>query len=134
MGGPEMAPHTPRTLVAPRRSRGAPRSPTLVAPGEAVARLDPPTLVAPRRKPWRASTPRRSSRAGGTVALLDFARPQPRATPLRQRSTSATTAVGTVSQRTPGETLLARSIAMTAAPPAAAAHSTTVAATSSTRP
>src|SRR5947209_19253552 len=27
MGGPEMAPHTPQTLVAPRRSRGAPRHP-----------------------------------------------------------------------------------------------------------
>src|SRR2546422_1895677 len=26
MGGPEMAPQTPRALVAPRRSRGAPRS------------------------------------------------------------------------------------------------------------
>src|SRR5436189_269974 len=27
MGGPEMAPHTPQPLVAPRRSRGAPRPP-----------------------------------------------------------------------------------------------------------
>jgi len=25
VGGPDMAPHTPQTLVAPRRSRGAPR-------------------------------------------------------------------------------------------------------------
>jgi len=25
MGGPDMAPHTPHTLGAPRRSRGAPR-------------------------------------------------------------------------------------------------------------
>jgi hypothetical protein len=27
MGGPDMAPHTPQTLGAPRRSRGAPRTP-----------------------------------------------------------------------------------------------------------
>src|SRR2546429_7271725 len=34
MGGPEMAPQTPRSLVAPRGTRGAPRSParSLVAP------------------------------------------------------------------------------------------------------
>src|SRR6267378_7843215 len=32
MGGPEMAPHTLPALVAPRRSRGAPRPPALVAP------------------------------------------------------------------------------------------------------
>src|SRR5207237_1248702 len=36
VGGPDMAPHTPQTLVAPRGTRGAPRSPhtpqTLVAP------------------------------------------------------------------------------------------------------
>ena len=28
MGGPEMAPHTPHTLGAPRQSRGTPRYPT----------------------------------------------------------------------------------------------------------
>src|SRR5882672_10666207 len=38
MGGPEMAPHTPHTLGAPRRSRGTPRySDWLLAP---VALLD----------------------------------------------------------------------------------------------
>src|SRR2546427_5335205 len=49
MGGPEMAPHTPPTLVAPRRSRGAPRPPTLVAPRRSRGAPRPPTLVAPRR-------------------------------------------------------------------------------------
>src|SRR5438094_6588677 len=49
MGGPEMAPHTPqRSLVAPRRSRGAPRSPTLVAPRRSRGAPRPPTLGAPR--------------------------------------------------------------------------------------
>src|SRR2546426_12114096 len=43
MGGPEMAPHTPQTLVAPRRSRGAPRPPD--------ARRAP-------AQPWRASISR----------------------------------------------------------------------------
>src|SRR5216117_3973533 len=50
MGGHEMAPQTPQPLVAPRRSRGAPRPPNRSSrPGEAVARLDPQPLVAPRR-------------------------------------------------------------------------------------
>src|SRR3989442_8856819 len=75
MRGPEMAPQTPQPLVAPRRSRGAPRPPTRSGrPGEAVAPLDTPTGSArdagPRNgppdpptarrapaKPWRASTP-----------------------------------------------------------------------------
>src|SRR5438309_9991633 len=68
MGGPEMAPHTPRTLVAPRRSRGAPRSPTLVAPGEAVARLDPRTLVAPRRSRGAPRPPTSVARRGNRGA------------------------------------------------------------------
>src|SRR5439155_24178269 len=52
MGGPDMAPHTPQTLVAPRRSRGAPRSPNArKRPGEAVARLDPPNA---RKRPGKA--------------------------------------------------------------------------------
>src|SRR2546422_3286333 len=67
MGGPDMAPHTPRPLVAPRRSRGAPRPPT--------ARRAP-------AKPWRASTPARSSRPGEAVARLD---PQPLVAPRRSR-------------------------------------------------
>src|SRR2546425_4754350 len=67
MGGPEMAPHTPQPLVAPRRSRGAPRPPT--------ARRAP-------AKPWRASTPNRSSRPGEAVARLD---PQPLVAPRRSR-------------------------------------------------
>src|SRR5438093_10373469 len=57
MGGPDMAPHTPQTLVAPRRSRGAPRSPQRSeAPRQSVARLDPPNA---RKRPGKA------------VALLD---------------------------------------------------------------
>src|SRR6266446_7839676 len=63
MGGPEMAPHTPQrssrpgeavarldphTLVAPRRSRGAPRPATLVAPRRSRGAPRPPTLGAPR--------------------------------------------------------------------------------------
>src|SRR5437899_12352636 len=40
MGGPEMAPHTPQPLVAPRRSRGAPR---------------PPHARAAPAKPWHPS-------------------------------------------------------------------------------
>src|SRR5256885_5380249 len=67
MGGPEMAPHTPHPLVAPRRSRGAPRPPT--------ARRAPAT-------PWRASPPTRSSRPGEAVARLD---PHPLVAPRRSR-------------------------------------------------
>src|SRR5216117_4417390 len=100
MGGHEMAPQTPQPLVAPRRSRGAPRPPNRSSrPGEAVARLDPRALVAPRRsrgaprppharrapaKPWRASTPTRSSRAGEAVARLD---PHTLGAPRRSRGT-----------------------------------------------
>src|SRR5207247_1626159 len=58
MGGPEMAPHTPQPLLAPRRSRGAPRPPPAPpAPAEprpastptTPARLAPHPLVPPRR-------------------------------------------------------------------------------------
>src|SRR2546425_2509504 len=42
MGSPEMAPHTPQPLVAPRRSRGAPR---------------PPHARGPTAKPWHPSIP-----------------------------------------------------------------------------
>src|SRR5437879_3007354 len=42
MGGPEMAPHTPQPLVAPRRSRGAPR---------------PPHTRGATAKPWHPSIP-----------------------------------------------------------------------------
>src|SRR5207247_6894292 len=49
MGGPEMAPQTPQPLVAPRRSRGAPRPHTLVAPRRSRGAPRPHTLVAPRR-------------------------------------------------------------------------------------
>src|SRR3989442_15517146 len=42
MGGPEMAPHTPQPLVAPRRSRGAPR---------------PPHARGATAKPWHPSIP-----------------------------------------------------------------------------
>src|SRR5216110_3165447 len=69
MGGPEMAPHTPqRSLVAPRRSRGAPRPPTLVAPRRSRGAPRPPTLVAPRRsrgapRPPAFGAPRRSRAA-----------------------------------------------------------------------
>src|SRR5438445_10145854 len=43
MGGPEMAPHTPQTLGAPRRSRGTPRySDRLLA--SAVSQKFHPTL------------------------------------------------------------------------------------------
>src|SRR3989449_10450709 len=62
-----MAPHPPQPLVAPRRSRGAPRPPT--------ARRAPAT-------PWRASTPHRSSRPGEAVARLD---PRPLVAPRRSR-------------------------------------------------
>src|SRR5438309_11770265 len=85
MGGPEMAPQTPPTLVAPRLSRGAPRFPTLVAPRLSRGAPRFPTLVAPRlsrgaprfpdarrapAKPWRASISR-SGCPGGAVAPLD---------------------------------------------------------------
>src|SRR2546422_2029091 len=74
MGGPEMAPHTPPTLVAPRRSRGAPRPPTLVAPRRSRGAPRPPTLVAPRRsrgapRPPTLVAPRRSRGAPGGVRL-----------------------------------------------------------------
>jgi len=69
-GAPEMAPHTPRrssrpgepwrastpTLVAPRRSRGAPRPPTLVAPRRSRGALRPRRSSRPGEA-WRASTP-----------------------------------------------------------------------------
>src|SRR5437764_959653 len=52
MGGPEMAPQTPHSLVAPRETRGGPRSPacSLVAPRETrgAPRSPARSLVAPR--------------------------------------------------------------------------------------
>src|SRR6058998_3566175 len=65
MGGPEMAPQTPQPLVAPRRSRGAPRPHTLVAPRRSRGAPRPHTLVAPRRsrgapRPHTLVAPRRS--------------------------------------------------------------------------
>src|SRR5947208_10574345 len=62
-GGPDMAP-IPPTFGAPRRSRGAPRSPNVrSAPAQ----------------PWRSSIPQRSERPGAAMALLDFRRsPDPR--------------------------------------------------------
>src|SRR2546423_1493248 len=57
MGGPDMAPHTPPTLLPPRPSRGPPPSPPRSeAPRQSVARLDPPNA---RKRPGKA------------VALLD---------------------------------------------------------------
>src|SRR5437588_6043687 len=60
MGGPEMAPQTPHSLVAPRGTRGAPRSlaRSVVAPwGKPGARLDhwPARSSRPGENPWRAS-------------------------------------------------------------------------------
>src|SRR5207249_8343384 len=71
MGGPEMAPQTPQPLVAPRRSRGAPRPHTLVAPRRSRGAPRPQPLVAPPAKPWRASTPTARRAPGEAVARLD---------------------------------------------------------------
>src|SRR5437667_2580001 len=65
MGGPEMAPQTPHPLVAPRRSRGAPRPHPLVAPRRSRGAPRPHPLVAPRRsrgapRPHTLVAPRRS--------------------------------------------------------------------------
>src|SRR2546425_9448660 len=49
MGGPEMAPQTPQPLVAPRRSRGAPRPHPLGAPGRRRGAPRPHPLGAPGR-------------------------------------------------------------------------------------
>src|SRR2546427_7692970 len=57
MGGPEMAPHTPQPLVAPRRSRGAPRSPNARRAPAKPWRASTPTARRAPVKPWRASTP-----------------------------------------------------------------------------
>src|SRR5882762_5346655 len=79
----------------------------------------PPALVAPR----------------GTRGAPRFPRgAQLRAAPPRQRSRSATIAAGTVSHSMPGATPLARSSAITTAPPAAATHRKPADATSSARP
>src|SRR5206468_11493723 len=57
MGGPEMAPHTPHTLRAPRRSRGTPRTPhTLGAPsGSRGTPRTPPHARGAPAKPWHPS-------------------------------------------------------------------------------
>src|SRR2546426_10136705 len=65
MGGPEMAPQPPHPLVAPRRSRGAPRPHPLVAPRRSRGAPRPQPLVAPRRsrgapRPQPLVAPRRS--------------------------------------------------------------------------
>src|SRR5207247_654941 len=70
-GGPRNGPPYPPTLVAPRRSRGAPR-PTHArrAPAKPWRASIPNARRAPA-KPWRASTHTRSSRPGEAVAPLD---------------------------------------------------------------
>jgi hypothetical protein len=57
MGGPDMAPHTPPALGAPRRSRGAPRIPShpLRTWGPDMAPKPPNARDAPA-EPWRPST------------------------------------------------------------------------------
>jgi len=69
MGAPKWPPYPPTLVAAPAKPWRA-STPTLVAPGEAVARLDPRRSSRPA-KPWRASDPRRSSRPGEAVARLD---------------------------------------------------------------
>src|SRR2546426_1683915 len=81
MGGPEMAPQPPHPLVAPRRSRGAPRPHPLVAPRRSRGAPRPQPLVAPRRsrgapRPQPLVAPRRSRGAP---------RPQPLVAPRRSR-------------------------------------------------
>src|SRR2546430_16597909 len=91
MGGPEMAPHPPPTLVAPRRSRGAPRPPTLVAPRRSRGARDGVRLsaghgrpqhvplAAPRARPRsRRSVPRRRARRVPPPVRPDQDRPAPR--------------------------------------------------------
>src|SRR2546427_4670826 len=68
MGGPEMAPHPPQPLVAPRRGRGAPRPPTLVAPRRSRGAPRPPTFGAPRQSrvvPLNLWITRQALAAGG---------------------------------------------------------------------
>src|SRR5439155_17488654 len=74
-GGPRNGPHTPQPLVAPQRSRGAPRPPTLVAPRRSRGAPRPPALVAPRRsrgapRPPALVAPRRSRGAPRPPALV----------------------------------------------------------------
>src|SRR2546422_11590628 len=78
MGGPEMAPQTPQPLVAPRRSRAAPRPHPLVAPrrsrgtprsSDGLLLCDPRGRVPPRA---HAPVPRL------TIARDDRRRARPR--------------------------------------------------------
>src|SRR5439155_19205063 len=57
MGGPEMAPQTPQPLVAPRRSRGAPRPQPLVAPRRSRGAPRPQPLLPPPRSPCAPPPP-----------------------------------------------------------------------------
>src|SRR5438105_3276618 len=86
MGAPTWPP-SPHTFAAPRRSRGASLE-WLTSWGAPTWPPSPHTFAAPRRRPWRCSgvvnvvrgprhgpqTPKRSSRPGEAVALLDHPR------------------------------------------------------------
>src|SRR6266850_2356358 len=70
MGGHEMAPHTPPTFGAPRRSRGAPLSPARFGSRDMAIH---PTFRSTPAKPWRSSfaRPARQLRHGHTHATPD---------------------------------------------------------------
>src|SRR5256885_747203 len=83
------SPPNPPTLAAPRRSRGAPRSPAFNKNGGPDIAPKPPNARRAPAQPWRASitrvqqkwgprhrpqTPQRSPRPGAAVARLDLRR------------------------------------------------------------
>src|SRR5947209_6226575 len=66
MGGPEMAPQTPQTFGAPRRSRAAPLSPTALG----AARRSRATTRQPLAAPPEPAQRREVAQIGGRLRLL----------------------------------------------------------------
>src|SRR5437764_7769790 len=89
MGGPEMAPQTPQTLGAPRRSRGAPRPPVF---DRRADRRGGPEAGRP------AITPRVAWHRGASLARAD-----PRGRPGGGRPRSLLAWRGTEARRLPGQ-------------------------------
>src|SRR6267142_1780142 len=71
MGGPEMAPHTPHALGAPRRSRGTPRYSDRLLSGAPKWPPIPPHARGAPAKPWHPSILRQAPReAAGYAAFF----------------------------------------------------------------